>query len=155
MEIDNQNVQMEEQNLKITQRMQNDLLGFAKWLKFLSVLGVIGVVLMFIVGVVLLICGIVGATFLEYSAVTSMCFGALYLIIALLYFYPLKKAFGFVRKIRQAFSQSDNLNAEEAFQDLRQGLKFVGILTIACLVLYAFIAVVAFLAAAVLASSPF
>lgn len=155
MEIDNQNVQMEEQNLKITQRMQYDLLGFAKWLKFLSVLGVIGVVLMFFAAIVLVICGIVGATFLEYSAVTSICFGVLYLIIALLYFYPLKKAFGFVRKIRLSFSQNDNLNAEEAFLDLRQGIKFMGILTIALLVLYVLIAIVAIIAAAVLANSPF
>lgn len=151
MEIDNQNVQAEEQNLKITQRMQNDLLCFAKWLKFFSVFGAIGLVLVFIVGVVCLIAGIIGTSFLEYSATMALFIGIFYLIIALLYIYPLKKAFGFIRKIRLAFSQKDNLNAEDAFQDLRQGLKFMGIFTIACLVLYVIALVV--LAAAGIALS--
>ncbi len=155
MEIENQNNLMEEQNLNITPRMQNDLLGFAKWLKFLSVLGVIGVVLMIIASVVLLIVGFVGSALLDFTAEKSIVMGVIYLAVALLYVYPFKKAFGFIRKIRQAFSQKDNLNAEEAFQDLRQGMKFIGILTIVCLVLYVLILVVVLVAASVLANSPF
>ncbi|MBR6190916.1 MAG: hypothetical protein IKQ68_01970, partial [Prevotella sp.] len=73
------------ENLRITENIQNNLLTATKWLKLMTILGTVGVALLFIIGIVLLFIP-------TYDGVPGAVYGAIYILLTLLYFYPIKKS---------------------------------------------------------------
>ena len=76
--------------------------------------------------------------------------GIVYLLLPLLYVYPIKKMLGFVRNTRNAVSVASQTALEDAFKDMHSVLKYWGIFTIVMLAFYA-IAIIVGLCAFVLA----
>lgn len=126
------------EELKLTEQAKMSLLKAMKWLKFFAVLGVIGVILL--IGMAVAFIFIPGQ--MGFSGYNGIAF-VLYLIFAaLLYIYPIRKAFAIVSNTRKAINMNDQLSLELAAKDFYAVLKFCGVITITVLVLYVIVLLV-------------
>jgi uncharacterized membrane protein len=111
----------------------------AKWAKFLSIMGFIGCGLIVLVGVFF------GSLFSTFSGelnrtgpygdmATSGGLGAvaaiMYIIIALIYFFPCLFLFRFATKMKTALASNDQETLNNSFQNLKATFRFIGILTL-------------------------
>lgn len=127
-------------DIQIDQSAKVHLTEAAKWAKFLAVFGFI------CCGFIVLV-GIFFGTFISmfsswygennpYSQlpVSSPGFGAgmavLYILIALIYFFPCLFLFRFATKMKAAITANDQQVLNVSFQNLKAAIRFVGILTI-------------------------
>jgi len=140
-----------ERELKVNEISKTYLLETAKWAKFIAIVGFIGV------GFLVLAAIIFGAvSSLDFSSIPGMeAFGMLggtfvaiiYLVMALVYYFPVKYLYDFATKVKVALEILDPVKLEEALEKLKSHYKYIGILIIVVLALYALIFVVAILAA--------
>ena len=127
------------ENLRITENIQNNLLTATKWLKFITILGTVGVALFFIIGIVLLFIP-------TYDGVPGALYGVIYMLLTLLYFYPIKKSFDLIKNTREAMGNASQMGLEQAAANVKSILKYFGILSIVCLSIYALILIICFIA---------
>jgi len=116
---------MEDQNkLSLNDLAISALRESGKWCMFLSIVGFIFIgLIVFFVGVSVL-------------ASIKSYFGILYLLMALLYFFPIYYLYNYAKGIKNALS-SDNENIlEKALVNLKSHHKFLGIMTIVMISLY-------------------
>ena len=138
-------------DLQIDQSGLNFLGETARWTRFLSILGFI-------------LCGLtaLGALFLGsyMSGMMSNLYGTtgvfsgvfftiLYLLGALLLFFPTLYLFNFSSKIRRALAANDQVLLTESFKNLKSFFKFHGVLAIISISLYALIIIAAVIGAMV------
>ena len=131
------------EELRISETIQADLLASAKWLNFLTIVCIVMMALVAMAGV----------SFMLMPSIEGMpgkVIGIVYLLLPLLYVYPIKKMLGFVRNTRNAVSVASQTSLEDAFKDMHSVLKYWGIFTIVMLAFYA-IAIIVGLCAFVLA----
>ena len=126
------------ENLRITENIQSNLLSATKWLKFMTILGTVGVALIFIIGVVLLFVP-------TYDGVPGAIVGVIYMLLTLLYFYPIKKSFDLIKNTRDAMGNASQMSLEQAAANVKSILKYFGILSIVCMSIYAMIFIVCFI----------
>lgn len=122
-------------------RLNNIAKGFlketAKWANFLAIIGFIGI------GLLVLLALFAGAIFsnLPGGNVASSIGGGLitfiYLLMALLYFFPVMYLYKFATKMKLGLARNNEDELTEAFLNLKSHYKFIGILTIIMLSLYA------------------
>lgn len=112
-----------------------------QWTKFLAILG-------FIVCGILIIAGFFVGTLLstmspmnQPSAMpfSGFAFGLIYVIIALFYLIPCYYLFQFSTKMKLALLKRDSMLLERAFQNQKSLYKFMGILAITVIAIYAVI----------------
>lgn len=127
------------ENLRITENIQNNLLTATKWLKFMTILSTVGVALFFIIGIVLLFIP-------TYDGVPGALYGVIYMLLTLLYFYPIKKSFDLIKNTREAMGNASQMGLEQAAANVKSILKYFGILSIVCLSIYALILIICFIA---------
>lgn len=127
------------ENLRITENIQNNLLTATKWLKFMTILSTVGVALFFIIGIVLLF-------ITTYDGVPGALYGVIYMLLTLLYFYPIKKSFDLIKNTRDAMGNASQMGLEQAAANVKSILKYFGILSIVCLSIYALILIICFIA---------
>ena len=127
------------ENLRITENIQNNLLSATKWLKFMTILSTVGVALFFIIGIVLLFIP-------TYDGVPGALYGVIYMLLTLLYFYPIKKSFDLIKNTREAMGNASQVGLEQAAANVKSILKYFGILSIVCLSIYALILIICFIA---------
>ncbi|MBR6804150.1 MAG: hypothetical protein IKM57_04510 [Paludibacteraceae bacterium] len=111
------------ENLRITENIQKNLLSATKWLKFMTILGTVGVALLFIIGIVLFFIP-------TYDGVPGAVYGAIYILLTLLYFYPIKKSFDLIKNTREAMGNASQMGLEQAAANVKSILKYFGILSI-------------------------
>jgi len=122
----------------------------AKWAKFLSIVGFIGLGLMVLGGLMFLSMG----NEIRYGMMRSgndLPVGAMafaYVLAAVIYFFPIFYLFKFSVKMQGAVESSDPIGFEEATGFLKSHYKYIGIMMIIVLSLYALLFVVGILAAA-------
>jgi hypothetical protein len=106
-----------------------------KWAMFIAILGFIGVGIMVLVA---LFSGsamaFLGDDFV--SPALGIGIGILYLLIAVLYFFPVYYLFNFSSKAKKAVKESDSKSLTESMKFLKSHYKFLGIMAIVMLVLY-------------------
>ncbi len=117
----------------------NTIIGFLKetstWTYFLSILGFIGIGLMVIFG--LLFGTIYGSVSGPANPPGSTgLVGLVYVLMALLYFFPVLYLFNFSRKMKSALQSKNNEDFMMAFSNLKSHYKFVGILAIVVISIY-------------------
>lgn len=127
------------ENLRITENIQNNLLTATKWLKFMTILSTVGVALFFIIGIVLLFIP-------TYDGAPGALYGVIYMLLTLLYFYPIKKSFDLIKNTREAMGNASQMGLEQAAANVKSILKYFGILSIVCLSIYALIFIICFIA---------
>lgn len=121
-----------------------------RWARFLSIIGFVFIAL-------LALGGIFGATVLgsmgsmgmggAFSAGAGVAMALMYLLIAALYLYPTIALYRFGKLIRPALNTQDQRLFNEAIRNLRNVFKFMGVLTLIVVGLYALIFIVGILGA--------
>ncbi|SHM16807.1 hypothetical protein [Flavobacterium chilense] len=129
--------------LQLDQTAKDFLKETAKWAYFLSILGFVGI------GLMVLLAVFAGSIFGAMGAMPGMrgmgggSFGALigvfYFFIAALYFFPVYYLNKFATNAKKAFRENDTEALTTSLGYLKSHYKFVGILMLSILVLYALI----------------
>lgn len=109
----------------------------ARWAKFLAILGFIGCGLMALGSL-----SIGSSVATSYAAVgMGSALGAgvtvLYILIALLYFFPCLYTYNFAKKMQLALNNNDQVQLNQSFRNLKSCFRFLGILTLIFLCLAA------------------
>lgn len=149
-----------ENKLEVTDIIKSALLETAKWTKFLAILGFVGIGLMivaaFFMGVVMSSVN----SFNDYGTSTNAfdfigtgVISIIYIVMAVLYFFPVKYLFDFSNKVKTALQIQDQLLFNEAFTKLKSHYKFIGILTIVMIALYILIILGTIIFAVIMAGS--
>ena len=139
---------MEDQNkLSLNDLAISALRESGKWCMFLSIVGFIFIVFMLLFGVYMsLISAILptpemgGTNELGFGvsvfASIKSYFGILYLLMALLYFFPIYYLYNYAKGIKVALSSGNENILEKALVNLKSHHKFLGIMTIVMISLY-------------------
>lgn len=136
--------------LIINEEINDYLLETSKWGKFLAIVGYVGMGLMVLIGLFVMI------GFSAFSQMTDMDFpmgllGLIYLVIAVIYYFPVTYLYRFSVQIRQGLSSKEQQPVTTGFENLKSIFKFMGIFTIVILSIYALILVIAVPAALIFA----
>jgi hypothetical protein len=127
--------------IAINEEIKSYLLESAKWCKFLAILGYIGMGILTLVGLLMM----VGLPFMSssYESVPLFGLGLLYVLLAVVYYFPTLYLYRFAFRIKQGFYSNDESVLTDGFLNLKKSLRFVGIMIIILLSLYALILVIA------------
>lgn len=144
--------------VNVDQSGKSHLAEAAKWAKFLSIMGFIVCSLIVIIGIFF------GSFFSMFSSqyggdnayndlpVSSTGFGAtmavLYMVIALIYFFPCLFLFRFANKMKVALATNNQEVLNASFQNLKAAFRYVGIITIVMLAFWILALIVGLLGAA-------
>jgi hypothetical protein len=137
-------------NLSIDNTAKAHLNETARWARFLSIAGFIFLGLIIIAGIVFtmfLSKTMSGMTDSEYGgigAIAGMGVGMafFYILIAAVWFFPILYLYRFSNSLRKAVVSDDQQALNIAFQNLKICLRYVGIVTIIILAIYAIAIVV-------------
>lgn len=136
-------------DLTLDAAVSEQIRSFAGWAKFLSIMGFILCGLMLLVGIFagsfLASMGRVYSPSGSTGGAASM-FTIIYIFIALIYFVPTLFLYQSSVKLRYALAAADQRELLEGFTKLKASFRFVGILTIILLSIYALIFLFAILA---------
>jgi Family of unknown function (DUF5362) len=142
---------MEEQNesqnsplfdLSIDQTVRSHLSETARWGKFLAIVGLIFCALFVVLGIFMATSfNSIQSSSGYYRETSPMAgFGVLaavvYIIVALLYFFPCLFLLRFSNKMKTALAANSQEDLTASFQNLKVLYRYVGILTIICLGLW-------------------
>ncbi|HXJ99551.1 MAG TPA: DUF5362 family protein [Gelidibacter sp.] len=122
--------------------VSSTIMGFLKetstWTYFLSILGFIGIGLMLLFGVFFsVVMGLIsGGNPYEGLGMDMSYFGLIYIVLALLYFFPVLYLFNFSRKTKLALKTNNNDDLTTAFSNLKSHYKFMGVFTIVVISIY-------------------
>ncbi|WP_396601412.1 DUF5362 family protein [Algibacter sp. R77976] len=139
--------------LEVGDEIKGLLKETSSWTYFLSILGFIGIGFMVVFGlffgVIMSATGAMGAANPYDSLGFSMGYlGLIYVVLGLVYFFPILYLFNFSRKMKSALSTSNNDSFKSAFTNLKSHYKFMGIFTIAIISIYILVFIGAFASAA-------
>lgn len=114
-------------------------LEMAKWTKFLAIMGFIMMGIMIVAG---LFMGSIFASLPVYNTVGALSgigFAVFYTLISAIYFYPVYALYKFSTLIKQALAHNDTAIFNEAIAYKKNMYKYMGILMIIILAMYALI----------------
>ena len=120
-------------SLVVDEVAKNFLGETAKWGRFLAILGFVGVGLFVLLAFVMLF---MGTAFIDVPGTENNSMGILfggfgaviYLLLAVLYFFPARYLYRFSEKTKQAIATNDTPALTEALGNLKSLYKFFGIL---------------------------
>lgn len=126
--------------LQLTNESKSFLREAGKWANFLGVLGFIGLGFM-VIGAFSIIAmgsafGSMGGGAGAFGAIGSTFLGVIYLLMVLLYFFPVLYLYRFGSKVKKAFANNDTAMLTSSLENLKSHYKFVGILAIIMLSFY-------------------
>ena len=132
------------EDMRITDRMKSMLAEIAKWAKLLSIIGFIGIGFLVLAGIsVGAMFAFMGDALGEGAGIGGGFLTLLYLLMALLYFFPVLYLYQFAAGTQKALASGRETHIEMAFEALRKHYRFLGILMIIILSLYALLIVIA------------
>lgn len=128
--------------LQLTDSAKQFLRETAKWGRFLSIVGYVVIGLMVLGAFAMFALGgamesLAGGMGGGMMALGGTALGIIYLLIALLYFFPVMYLYKFSTKTLAAFNTNNTEQLTDAFENLKSHYKFVGILTAIVLGIYA------------------
>lgn len=122
--------------LELSGNAINDLNSISKWAQFLSILGFIGIGFMVIGALFALMAGN-SSSFGRFNGGMNFTFlGILYLVMAVIYFFPVYYLFKFAMNMKNAVATNGSNDMNTAFSYLKAHYKFIGIFTIVILSIY-------------------
>ena len=133
--------QLPEQSFTEDNEIRSYLLETARWGKFLAIVGYVGVVFLFVFAIVMM-AGFSALGSISETDVPMGWFGIIYLIMALIYFFPVNYLFRFSDKMKFGLEANDRQAITTGFMNLKSLYKFMGIFTIVILSMYALILLV-------------
>lgn len=132
--------------LNFSDQIATYLKEISTWSYFLSIIGFIGIGFMVLFGALFgTILGDMPNDPYEAIGLNMGYFGLIYIVIALVYFFPVLYLFNFSRKMKSALATKNNDDLSSAFGNLKSHYKFLGIFTIVIISLYLLMFVAAFI----------
>jgi hypothetical protein len=131
-----ESTQKTEVQVSVNQEIMGYLLEISKWGKFLAIVGYIGIGFLILAAFGVIIGGSFLSGFSDFEFPMGI-FGVLYLVIAVLYFFPVNYLYRFSGQIRQGLNSNDQQSVTSGFGNLKSLFKFMGIFTIVMLSIYA------------------
>jgi hypothetical protein len=121
----------------------------AKWAKFLSIIGFIfcGIFVLVAIFAGSFLAGALGRYGEGNPMLSGVFISVIYILIALLYFFPCLYLFNFASKMQVALRNNDQEQLVQSFRNLKSCYKFLGILMIIMLSFYALILIFGIFAA--------
>ena len=136
---------MEKEELLITDLMKESLSKMAYWGKFFAVMGFIAMGLMVFGGLAMMS---IGGSFAGGAyGFNPGVFGFIYIIFAVIYFFPSKYMYDFSTQCRQALNFNSQVKITDALGNLASIFTFWGVFTLIILGFYAVFFIFAILAA--------
>lgn len=136
-------------DLQIDQQTQLYLGETARWGRFLSIVGFVmcGIIVLFsfFAGSILSIMGSAMSSGL--FAMGGAALTVVYLLIALLYFFPCLYLYNFSTKMKAALASRDQALLNTSFRNLKACFRYLGILTLVILSFYALMIVIGIIGA--------
>lgn len=133
-------------DLKLNEEAKGFLQETGKWAYFMSIVGYI------MVGLFVLVALFMGSTMAALGGGAGALGGGfisfIYILLALLYFFPIYYLNKFGVKVKKAIAENDSLELTEALKFLKSHYKFIGILTIVMLCIYVAMFLIAIIAGA-------
>lgn len=123
--------------IKITNSMKENLLSATKWIKFLNIMGCISIGLFLLLAIVEFI-AVLSNPYQKNAAMAIWI-----IIIAGVYIVPIVRIFKFIKQARNACFYEDQDDFEAMIESLRYVSRYVGIVTIVVLSLYAILIFIA------------
>ena len=122
--------------IKIPQESIHFFKETGKWTKLLAILGFV------FIGFMVLAAFTMGTIMTAFGGEESFPFqgifmGGIYLVMALLYYFPIMYLYKFSTNIKQAFVSMDSENFNTAIKNLKSHYKYIGIFTLIIMVFYA------------------
>jgi hypothetical protein len=138
--------------MRLNSQAQDFLKEIAKWARFLGILGLVGCGLLVLLGLLFsMIPGMAKAMNSNGGAMASagspIMMSVIYILMALLYYFPAMYLYKFAKNMRNALDLGGEAETTKAFEYLKSHYKFLGILMAIVLGLYALIFVVGILVA--------
>ncbi len=127
-----------EEDLKITSSIKKNLLSALNWLKFLTAIATVAVALLFIIGLASMALG----EQIEAFGAVGVAVGFFYLILSLLYVYPIKKCYDLISHSKNALRQGTQMSLEASSKDLKRLLKYIGIICIISVVVFILVLII-------------
>jgi hypothetical protein len=122
---------IEEKNLEVSESVRVSLDTMVYWSKFLAILGYIGVGFMVLGGVIM------------FFLPDGMGFvGFIYLIFAVIYYYPASYLYTFATNTRHALNSNSQVLLNDGLSNLAANFKFVGVMSVVVIALYALMFVI-------------
>ncbi|MAD98488.1 MAG: hypothetical protein CMB99_14280 [Flavobacteriaceae bacterium] len=129
----------EMKQLQVTSKFRSLSKEIAQWTKFLSIVGFIFVALLLVIGI--FASSLYGQMFNEvapdFPVDMGLLMSAVYLLFAVIYFFPILFLYKFSRNLKLALKSRDDADLERAMEMLKSHYKYIGVLTIITLSLYA------------------
>ncbi|WP_340112406.1 DUF5362 family protein [Maribellus mangrovi] len=145
MDIENsENIQPEENNnqtvpqkLEVNDQIIEQLISAGKWAKFLAILGFVFIGFMVLMGFMIsVIMSFMPSGPFRHMPIPGFLFGFVYLVIGIVYFFPILYLLRFSTNIQQAISTNNTLKMLKAFENLKSHYRYIGIVMIVMLGLY-------------------
>ena len=125
-------------DLLINNITQDNLNSAAKWGKFLAIVGFVFIGLMILGGIVVQTMMPSFSSY-GYGSLALKYMGIVYLVLAIILFFPCLYLLKFSNKMQEAIRTSSQESLDNAFVNLKAMFKFYGIVTIVILCFYALI----------------
>lgn len=142
---------LEQPALTFNSNLTAFLREIAKWTNFIAIVGFI------VVGLMVIGALSVGVFMSSFNSMTDMgipfppgLLSVVYIIIALVYFFPIYHLYKFSAKIRRGLGSQNEAEVTEAFRFLKSHYKFIGILLIIVLSLYGLLFLIGLLGGAMM-----
>lgn len=124
------------------EEIKNYLLETSKWGKFMAIVGYVGIGLLVVVALAVMV------GFSIFNSASGIGFpmglvGLLYLVFAAIYYFPVSYLYKYSAQIKEGLNVNDQQSITSGFENLKSLFKFMGILTIVILSIYALLLVVA------------
>lgn len=132
------NHEEETPQLQVDDTVKAYLLEGARWAKFIAVFGIVIISLMLLMGLTILFFG-GGITSVGYSSVgmSPYTIGAIYIVGALVYFYPVWALLKFANNAKRAINTEDQSLLQSSVRFLKTYFKVIGIVIIIMIIFYA------------------
>ncbi len=129
--------QTPESLLRVSPKMKESLLSSMNWIQFFVILCCFAVVIFTIIAIVMLaISSFFPVENPDMSPLVMLGMGLLYLVVGVVYVYPIVKGFKLIDHTRKALRAGTNSDFEASADDLHSIMKYCGWLTIISFVLY-------------------
>ena len=123
------------QPLQISESAQTYLKETSSWTHFIAILGFIFVGLL-VVGAVVVSLFLSAMNSEEFEPILGLLVGGIYLLVGVLYFFPILFLYRFATNMKKALEKKDNDNLDKAFKNIKSHYKFMGIFTIVFIAIY-------------------
>jgi hypothetical protein len=138
------------EQITINTKSKSFLKEIAKWAFFLSIIGFIGIALMVLLG---LFSSVLFGAIPQTAQIPfdfSLMMTIMYLVLAVLYFFPVYYLLKFSTKMKKALASKNDETLADALEMLKSHYKFIGVFTIITLSLNAMLIVVSLISGSLL-----